>query len=330
VEPHHDGWHLARLHLRVADGNFHEHCQHNYRHHFLAEAFALSTRRQLSRRHPIHLLLEPHIDFTLVVNYFVLLFLRKGGGYVERTFSATLPHVRRMMRGMREELPDWQSLQPESDLRRRGMHPDANDGLDYFWRDDAIRWFEAIRQFTTQYVNGWYSGNEEILADEELQSWASELGSSDGGNIPGFPRIQTREALADVLATMLYIVGPEHASVHFPLVEYRACVAAYPSAAYQAPDAEKPRLEATVPPMRRGALQFLIGQFLGYRYRQFGVYGNYRLGRIDSEEVESALAGLTESLEELEGDIKERSESGRGARPYEYLRPTRVPNSINL
>src|SRR5205085_3872180 len=97
--------------------NLQEQVLHNFRHHFVAGAFAATTRRQLSSRHPICFLLEPHIAHTLYVNRIIFNTLRTPGSAVDNQFAGDLEEDREILIQARKK-QSWRDLSLETDLAR--------------------------------------------------------------------------------------------------------------------------------------------------------------------------------------------------------------------
>lgn len=323
-------WELAKLYLRVADINAHIMGTHVYATHCVMEPFALSTPRQLSARHPIHLLLQPHLRYTLATNRANMMLLRNPRQVYATIYSGDLPITRRIIVAAARRSP-FPALALPADLEARGM---ADAPLDYPYRDDALLHWDAIARFVGRYVELFYASDAAVRADHELACWVAELGASDGGALVGLHEMaadSSREALIRLLTQVIFTAGPGHAAVHFPQPDFHAVLAAYPAGAYAPPprtreEASAARYEATLPPLHPAAAQFRNAQLAGFQYDTFGRYDAYPLGRLGV--AQAAIQALVRELEAVEAKIVARND--RRATPYRYLLPSRVPNSVNL
>lgn len=324
------GWELAKLYLRVADINAHIMGTHVYATHCVLEPFALSTPRQLSARHPIHLLLAPHLRFTLAVNRANMMLLANPRQVYATIYSGDLPITRRIIvaAARRSSFP---ALALPADLARRGM---TDAPVDYAYRDDALLHWAAISRFVARYLDLFYASDAAVQADDELARWLAELAAPDGGALAGLHTTdagRSREGLAGLLTQVLFTAGPGHAAVHFPQPDFHAALAAYPAGAYAPPprtreEADAARFEAALPPLHQAAAQFRNAQLAGFQYDTFGRYDAYPLGRLAV--AQAAIQGLASDLRAVEREIVERNR--RRVTPYPYLLPSRVPNSVNL
>jgi arachidonate 15-lipoxygenase len=323
-------WLIAKSFVETAEFNLQAMSSHIYRHHYVAEPFAMTTKRQLSPAHPVYVLLEPHIAYTLAVNGSAFDLLKKPGSVFDEIYSGELSETRQIM--IESHLVwSWPDLALEADLHHRGVE---NAPTEYPYRDDARLWLQPIKEFVTDYLKLYYHKLEDIQSDWELQAWARELMAPEGGNLRQlFPNNQLVSVtdLASVLAQFLFTAGPAHSSVHYPQTDYFTYVPAFPGAAFQPPpgDGEPATLDrwtSTLPPVHVGADQFMNNQIANYRYDKFGYYGRYPLSRVKA--AQPAIAKLQQSLRDVEQTIETRNKTR--ARPYKYLLPSLVTNSINI
>jgi arachidonate 15-lipoxygenase len=227
---------------------------------------------------------------------------------------------------IQEEAPLPQS--PLATLERRGV---ASAPAEYPYRDDARIFLTAIRRFCHAYVALFYTNDGAMAADDELRAWARELSDPRGGALRQVslgPAIASREELAEILAHVLFTAGPQHAALHFPPTADFTAVASFPAALYDAPaePGAPDFLAYALPPADRALEQFETNHIASYRYDRFGDYARYPLGRVEA--AEPLVRRLPEDLEDVERTIATRNAAR--ARPYVFLRPSLVPNSVNI
>lgn len=321
-------WRLAKLYVDVADFNLQAMSSHIFRHHYMAEPFAVTTPRQLAKDHPVHVLLEPHLRHTIAVNHAAWGLLKSPGSVFDVIYAGELVETRAIMIRSYET---WSvaDVALDADLRTRGVETGP---ADYPWRDDARLWRPVIDRYVDGYLRLYYRSDEDVARDEELQAWVAELGAEGGGQLRGMPaRLETIDALKDLLAQFLFTAGPGHAAVHYPQTDYFTYVPMYPGAAYKPPPKpDEPITEArileTLPPIGPGADQFQNNQIAYYRFDRFGDYDSYALGRV--AEAQPVIARLRDDLGRIEEAITARNRTR--PRPYRYMLPSLVPNSINV
>jgi arachidonate 15-lipoxygenase len=319
-------WELAKLFVCVADYNHQALSGHIHRHHYLAEPFAVSTPRQLAPEHPVRLLVEPHVAFTIAVNHAAFGLLKKPGSIFDQIYAGTLVETRRIMMRSHERFSCLRAV--EADFAARGV----DDALHEFpFRDDARLWSALLEPFVARYLRLYYEHDQAVRDDWELAAWIAELEAPSGGSLRGLTpsgRLESIAELAAMLSAFLFAAGPGHAALHFPQTDFLSRVSVHPAAAYQPPPAQANAhsVSSTLPPPARGTAQTLNTHLGHYRFDRFGDYRGYRLGRVP--EARSLIAELRGDLERIEQTIGERNRLR--PRPYRYLLPSLVPNSINI
>ncbi len=323
-------WKIAKLYFEVADQNMHFGCGHVYRTHFQMEPFCLATARQLDFDHPVHLLLQPHTRYTLATNSSAYKdFTDRKGIYFE-FYAGTLEESRQILINSHKE-KGFMELELEAELASRGVGEHLQD---YPYRDDARLWLEPIHDFVNGYIRAFYARDSMVRDDEQLQRWAGELMSPTEGALRGLvpdDRLDTIDKLVDLLAHVIFVAGPGHASQHYSEMYYCRFSPAFPAAAYAPPPwkkerANNARFRNTVPPIEPASKQFAYSDFGDFRFDTFGDYSRYPLNRV--RQAAAPIRKLHEDLQQIERTIQARL--GPRLLPYDFLLPSRVPNSINI
>lgn len=323
-------WRIAKVYFQAADTSFHAACGHVLRTHFLLEPFCLATPRQLSPDHPVSVLLRPHTRFTLTANQAAYRsFVDRKLTYFQ-FYSGTLPDTRQIAIQSHLE-KGFRDLELETELASRGV--DAGPAR-YPYRDDARLWLGPIREFVTSYLAAFYPSDASVREDPELQAWFAELVDGERGAVrklvPG-DRLDAVAKLVDVLAQVLFVAGPGHAAQHFTSSHFYRYAPAFAGAAYAPPPwhealAHEARHANTLPPIGVASKQVTYNTFTNFRYDSFGSYGRHPLGRLP--EAREPIRRLRAALAEVERAIQERGRERPF--PYDFLLPSRVPNSINI
>lgn len=325
------GWRIAKLYFEVADQSFHLGCSHVHRTHLVMGPFCLATPRQLSNEHPVFVLLQPHLRFTLQANKDAYRYFVNRRMTYHEFYSGTLEETRQIAIQSHLSSKTFRDLGLERELASRGVQ-DAP--ADYPYRDDARLWLRPIRDFVTAYLGAFYRSDTAVQEDHELQAWAAELMNREYGAVKGLVpenRLDTVGKLIDLLAQVIFTAGPGHASQHFAGNFYHRYAPAFPAAAYAPPPwrgerAHEARLRNTLPPILPASNQVRYSTFTNLQYDRFGHYGRYALGRV--QQARESVARLQAALVEVERTILDRQ--AQRMLPYEFLRPSRVPNSINI
>jgi arachidonate 15-lipoxygenase len=335
-----EAWSLAKVHVQVADGNYHELVSHLGLTHLLIEPFVVSTHRMLASDHPLSILLMPSFQGTLFINNAAIKTLINPGGTVDRLLAGTIESDWRLTTSALGELDFDRHMLPR-ELAARGV-ASSDLPLQYPYRDDALDLWNAIRQWAHDYLALYYSNDDAVSSDTQLQAWVQNLTSESGGRIRGLGQplnastgIATFDYLVDVATMVIFTASVQHAAVNFPQSSIMSYTPAMPLAAYApAPtrtsgvDPQQGMLQ-TLPPLQQAMLQLVVGQTLGGVYfTRLGDYDRHLRGSYFGDpRVRGPLTSYQDALEVIERSIGERNM----LRPsYTTLLPSRIPQSINI
>jgi arachidonate 15-lipoxygenase len=325
-----DGWNwrIAKTIVEIADGNYHEAVTHLGMTHLTVEPFAVAAHRHLAPGHPLAVLLAPHFDGTLAINHLARTKLISPDGVVSRLLAGTIDATLGLAaRGVQGQL--FMDRLPPAEFRRRGV-ADPDVLPHYPYRDDALLHWDAIRAWAAGYLRCFYRSDAEVAADPEVAGWLAEAAAADGGRVRGVAPARTLAELVDVTALVIFTASTQHAAVNFPQYDVMSYVPAMPLAGYApAPTAKTGATEADylahLPPRDQAILQMNTGYMLGdVHYTRLGHYGLDYFGEPRLDELAGRFADRMREVEETIVDRNTRR------RPYPYLVPSGVPQSINI
>jgi arachidonate 15-lipoxygenase len=331
----HDGdkWFMAKSIVQVADTNVHQAASHLGQTHLFIEPFVIATHNQLSRTHPLFLLLTPHFEGTLAINEGALSLLASRG-LVDLLLASSIDQSRvfAVKAAQSYQLNLNTSMLPQT-LAQRGVD-DASRLPDYPYRDDALLVWGAIRQWVEDYVNHYYASDAAVQDDVELQNWATELVAHDGGrlnNIGAANRISQRSELVDLITLICFTASAQHAAVNFPQAPLMSYVPAAPPAGYsplsslrQEGFSENDFLKFLPPLEIAQALLDILYLLSSVYYTRLGDYGD---GYFTDPVIQTHLGKFQQELLKIEAEINERNKTRT---PYEFLLPSKIPQSINI
>jgi arachidonate 15-lipoxygenase len=328
-------WFVAKICVQIADANHHEMSSHLCRTHFVMAPFAIVTARQLAQNHPLGLLLRPHFQFMLAINDQGRQLLinpyqdGKPGGHVDRLLAGTLEESLKIFGNAYAEWSLDQFALP-TELKNRGVD-DVECLPHYPYRDDAMLLWQAIHKFVSNFVGYYYKTPEDLKRDYELQNWAAELNSRKVKGVP--VRIETVEQLIEIITTIIFTCGPQHSAVNFPQYDYIGYVPNMPFAAYrpipgkgEIPDEKK--LMEFLPPQGQADRQVKVISYLSvYQYDKLGYYDDQFNDAFRNTPVKLLIQQFQQDLTYVEHKIEANNRTRYI--PYNYLRPSLVPNSIS-
>jgi arachidonate 15-lipoxygenase len=323
-----NNWRIAKTIVEIADGNYHEAITHLGRTHLTVEPFVVAAHRELGVNHPLNVLLQPHFEGTLAINHLARLKLISPDGVVDRLLggkiSATLGLSAWGVQGHA-----FMDLLPRESFRRRGVD-DVTTLPNYAYRDDSLLHWEAIHAWVATYLGCFYRSDAEVAADLEVAAWLTEVSSATGGRLQGPPPSRTLAELVDVTALVIFTASAQHAAVNFPQFDIMSYAPAMPLAGYApAPTSKQGATEedylAQLPPRDQAVLQMNTGNMLGTAH--YTRLGHYRPGYFGEPRLEELAQQFADRLDGIEETIAGRNHYRR---PYPFMLPSGVPQSINI
>lgn len=154
--------------------------------------------------------------------------------------------------------------------------------------------------------------------------------------VPHFPNTQTPgqilrlSTLIDAVTQIIFICGPQHAAVNFSQFDYAGYMPNSPFAVYHSPLETNQPFDQFLPNPDRDLGQMEITFALsGIRWSQFGSSEAMQFTEMGDR---AALEHLQANLADIEQTIIFRNQKrmAKDGIDYPYLRPSRIPNSINI
>lgn len=342
-DENHLKWRIAKYFVNVACAIQHEAIAHLGDCHLTLDPIVVATNRKLATNHPLHVLLKPHFRFTININNSALHSLIIPGGVVATNVG---PKIEDTWELIRQAHLAWQfdDNSPDHVFDIRGVA----DIPDFPFRDDTQLLWQSLQKWVGAYIDTYYPDEQAMLDDYELQAWINEVVSPNFAKVTGMNgltatgdekqpfRIDNKNYLKKVISQIIYIAGPQHASVNYaqyPLMSYMPSVA---GTIYQpAPDAntEISSVDDCIkwyPPLDVSMYTFLFEYLLsGVQYDTFGHYNeDPKIPYFTDERLEEPLSEFQKELAEIEVEIHHRNK----ARPmkYPFQLPSQIPNSISI
>lgn len=320
-------WQKVRSAFDTADSNYHELISHLGRTHLLMEPFIVATHTQFKSTHPVRRLILPSLEGTDFINGAAVEFLVAPGGPVDQLLMGTIESDLQVA-AQSVLSPGFDALMLPNFLQSQGL---TNPQLIYPYRDDALLVWNAVKAWVKDYLALYYANDAAVQKDKQLQSWAADLVSQNGGRLKGFGQqggIKTLAYLIDALTMVLFTAGPQHAAVNFPQNQLMSYTPAVPLAGYEPLPAQAgsqgPWLEQ-LPPLDMAASQLQVLYLLGSVY--FTRLGAYEAEALDAKAA-PALKAFQANLVKVEAEINKRNQAR--PIPYTYLLPSKIPMSINI
>ncbi|XP_027343811.1 seed linoleate 9S-lipoxygenase-2-like [Abrus precatorius] len=361
-------WLLAKAYVVVNDSCYHQLMSHWLNTHAVMEPFIIATNRQLSVLHPIYKLLSPHYRDTMNINALARQSLINADGIIERSFLPSKYAVEMSSAVYKNWVFPDQAL--PADLIKRGVavkDSSSPHGLrllieDYPYAVDGLEIWGVINTWAQEYVSLYYSTNDDVRADSELQHWwkeAVEIGHGDLKEKPWWPKLQTLEELVEICTIIIWTASALHAAVNFGQYPYGGYILNRPtlsrrfmpeqgSAEYAAlaKNLEKEFLK-TITGKQETLIDLTVIEILS-RHASDELYLGQRDGgdnwTFDAGPLEAFkkfgknLADIEQKLQQKNNDASLRNRYGPAKMPYTLLYPSSeegltfrgIPNSISI
>ncbi|KAI0539307.1 lipoxygenase [Xylaria digitata] len=199
-------WLLAKMLLNQNDG-YHSTWAHVGQSHSVAEITFLSAIRSLSNDHPVMGILNRIEKTPWGVRPNLETGLKSGAAFTGPQYYPWSPDAARDYVNqlyLSGESADFERNYYRSEFKKRGLI-DGSFGPKIksfpFYEDTSVV-TEAIRNFMEAFINSYYPNDKAVAQDIELQAWQRETGAA---RVYDFPRINTRQAIADALTHQVYL-----------------------------------------------------------------------------------------------------------------------------
>ena len=212
--------------------------------HAVMEAYGVATMRNLPDAHPINKLLLPHFRYTMSINTAARKMLINPGGILDQIFGiGGEGKVEFLQRMCKEYSVDWTNI--KRNVVERGVD-NADQLPGYYYRDDGLKIFAALENFVTDVVDLFYSSDEDVKSDTELQAWAEDIHTNAfpayyGGSAGhGFPKeIVSKDMLIERCTVIIFTGSAQHSSINFGQYAYYGFIPNAPFTVREPPPTEK-------------------------------------------------------------------------------------------
>ncbi|MBC1224990.1 lipoxygenase [Nostoc sp. UCD121] len=349
-------WLAAKMVVSAIDAAYQGVVSHLYETHLIVEICTVSTYRTLSQDHILYQLLKPHFFNTIVMNFMArILFLGRGGffdvtGALGYTGSNELLHRAYTGEGLNTSYQGepWEFYKKALpyDLEAR----DVKDIPGYYYRDDALLAWDTIKEYVSNILKGHYPDPQSLEQDEQLQAWKNELISPQAGDLKGLlsckhseqltGTLNNLDCLIEIVTTIIFTATTQHAAVNFPQYNNVGWIPSMAFAIYQplsylvkSGDGSQELDVVQLLPNRWETLkQIVLVRTLSlappYTSKSLLTLENPFQDELDK----NVFTKFQKQLSEIECKISDRNTAlvKSGQKPYTYLLPSQIPQSIAI
>ncbi|XP_073716903.1 polyunsaturated fatty acid 5-lipoxygenase-like [Misgurnus anguillicaudatus] len=323
-------WMLAKMWVKSSDFNLHELSTHLFKTHLISEVFEIAMYRQLSTVHPVYKLLIPHVRFTMAINAEARdKLIHEENGIYRKISSISADGINTLMKRAMKAL-NYKSLCFPEEIRARGME----DAPKYYYRDDGMRIWEAIKSFITDLVKIYYDSDEAVKKDVEIQAFVEDI-NSYCHCFTEFPQsLKTQAELIKYLTAVIFTGSAQHAAVNFGQYDWYGWIPNSPSCMRKPPPKQKGQVNLkyimdTLPDSDCSRVVLgIVWTLSQFQRNELYLVTDKIYKHFTEQPVKEAIKTFQEKLGEVEDRIKCRNE--KLPIPYGYLSPDKIPNSVAI
>ncbi|KAM7333637.1 hypothetical protein ACRRTK_006957 [Alexandromys fortis] len=276
-------------------------------------------------------LLIPHIRYTLHINTLARKLLIAPGQVVDRSTGLGIGGFSELIKRNMEQL-NYSVLCFPEDIRAR----DVEDIPGYYYRDDGMQIWGAIKSFVSEIVSIYYPSDVSVREDQELQAWVREIFSEgflsrESSGIPSL--LDTQEALVQYVTMVIFTCSAKHTAVSAGQFDSCVWMPNLPPTMQLPPPTSKGQARpesfiATLPPVNATCDVIIALWMLSKEPGDRRPLGHYPDEHFTEDAPRRSMAAFQRQLIQISKGIAERN---RGlALPYTYLDPPLIENSVSI
>jgi arachidonate 5-lipoxygenase len=226
----------------------------------------------------------------------------------------------------------YSDLHLPENLKRRKI-PSEEFLPKYYYRDDGMKIWTTIYDFCKNIVDIYYTSDEKVSGDVELNAFAEQVDKLyEGREFPS--KFSSRQELADFCTVLIWTFSCQHAVLNYTQYDSFAFIPAVPGSLRQKPPAydgqeyvkgtiTKDYVIQAFPDDDLCIAQIAIVKLLSSYSEEDDMLGQYPECLFVEKEALNAIDAFQKKLREVDDEILKRGD-------WEWLRPSKVPNSISI
>ncbi|XP_049895442.1 polyunsaturated fatty acid lipoxygenase ALOX15B [Epinephelus moara] len=322
-------WLLAKIWVHSADFQCHQLVSHYLRTHMLGELCCVATLRQLPGPHPLHQLLMPHVRTSLQINFQARATLLAADGVFDKAAGSGLEALPVLLSRASKRI-HYRSLCVPEDLMDRGV-----DKLPHsYYAQDALRVWDALHRFVVSWVDLYYSADDEVQQDSELQHWITDINTHGFSQHTGFPpSFNTKAEVSKFVTMIIFSCSALHAAVNFSQLDFALWMPNCPASMLRPPPQVKGSVKeddiiSFLPDVNTTCRVLMALTMLSQPSVNFLPLCHYKEAVFRDGAHRRLVEAVQAELKAISDDITERNSQLEV--PYPYLCPERIENSVAI
>ncbi|EDO29209.1 predicted protein, partial [Nematostella vectensis] len=331
-------WLYAKMWLKNADIQAHQVIHRLLLTHVMTEPFTVATWRQLPSIHPVHRLLFSHMRNTLALNVTARNELIGKDGILAQTLSiGGGESLVQLMQKFYKKF-NWEDMDVPNLLKRKGLD-DKTKLQGYFYRDDALSLWNALKNFVREFLGVFYKSDKDVTDDTEIQAWLSDISTNGFPTLQGhqdhkFPNmIRTRYQLVHLLTCVIFNCTCQFAAVNSGQLEMSLFMPNAPCCLHLPPPTTKGVVDLetimlALPTKKETAVHLGLMHVFSKCAEDEVSFGKNLCCQFQEPEVSTIIERYQNELQKISESIRKRNEGLTW--PYRSLLPEGIPNGITI
>ena len=145
-----------------------------------------------------------------------LLFTASPRSFADEFVSVGVGQLSQLIQNRWQKYDFFVNAHLPNELASRGFGPDT-DIPGYLFREDGLKLWDALGEFTTNVVHEVYRTDADVAKDIVLRLWADEMTDPEKCGMPGFPTsFEDKETLATTLQCLWWVASCLHNALNAP------------------------------------------------------------------------------------------------------------------
>lgn len=336
-----DTWDTAKF---LVEGHFKKAAQiveHLVQDHFIMENICVSAKRHLGTVHPLRIILDDHCIATMLTNTLAIQVVYNPTGTLNQVSDLGTSGVLQLINEARDSF-NWSRTHHINEMTTRGL--DDQVVLPYHpFRDDGILVFNGIADFVSDYVNLYYTSNNDVSYDFELQNFVREVSTEietdsgtnnngKGGQVQGFPSsIDDLSQLKDTMTRIIWLATGLHVTNQYQVFQQGSGSNQPGSPSALHTECGTVPLDNFLPTSEVTIASTLFDiTITNNRYNQLLHYAVDTIDRMDWDAKNVAFHAQIDMMKISKKIIKNNKDRVNAGLPkYIYLNPVNVLNGVN-
>ncbi|XP_035522311.1 polyunsaturated fatty acid lipoxygenase ALOX15B [Morone saxatilis] len=322
-------WLLAKMWVHCADFQCHQLASHYLRTHMMGELCCVATLRQLPEPHPLYQLLMPHVRSSLQINLQARASLLATGGVFDKGIGSGLQTLPILLSRASERIY-YHSLCVPDDLADRALDKLSQS----YYAQDALRVWDVLHRFVCSWVDLYYSRDDEVQQDSELQLWITDINTHGFTHDSGFPQsFQTKSQVSKFVTMIVFSCSALHAAVNFSQLDFALWMPNCPASMSRPPPQVKGAVTeddimSFLPDVNSSCRVLTVLTLLSQPATNFVPLCHYKEAVFRDDAHRRLVEKVQAELKAISDDITERN--SQLELPYPYLCPEGIENSVAI